>query len=33
MMRALGFYPTNKEIENMQNEIKYSDYDKYDKKE
>ena len=24
MMRALGHYPTNKEIENMMNEIKYS---------
>lgn len=24
MMRALGHYPTNKEIENMMNEVKYS---------
>ena len=26
MMRALGHYPTNKEIENMMNEIKYSHF-------
>lgn len=26
MMRSMGFYPTQKEIENMQNEIKFSSY-------
>ena len=26
MMRSMGFYPTQKEIENMQNEIRYSKY-------
>ena len=26
MMRALGHYPTNKEIENMMNEVKYSQF-------
>ena len=26
MMRSMGFYPTQKEIENMQNEIRYSRY-------
>eukprot|EP00828_Plagiopyla_frontata_P042010 TRINITY_DN6162_c0_g1_i5.p4 TRINITY_DN6162_c0_g1~~TRINITY_DN6162_c0_g1_i5.p4 ORF type:complete len:206 (+),score=48.65 TRINITY_DN6162_c0_g1_i5:1555-2172(+) len=26
MMRALGYYPTNKEIDNMKEEIKYSKY-------
>jgi Ca2+-binding EF-hand superfamily protein len=26
MMRSMGYYPTNKEIENMQNEIKLSKY-------
>lgn len=26
MMKALGYYPTLKEIENMQNEIRYKDY-------
>ena len=26
MMRALGYYPTNKEIENMMNEVKYSHF-------
>lgn len=26
MMRSMGFYPTNQEIENMKNEIKFSKY-------
>lgn len=26
MMRSMGFYPTQREIENMQNEIRYSKY-------
>ena len=26
MMRSMGFYPTNKEIENMQNEVRFSKY-------
>lgn len=26
MMRSMGYYPTNKEIENMQNEIRFSKY-------
>lgn len=26
MMRSMGYYPTNKEIENMQNEIRFSRY-------
>jgi hypothetical protein len=26
MMRALGYYPTNKEIENIMDEVKYSEY-------
>ena len=26
MMRSMGFYPTQKEIENMQNEIRFSKY-------
>ena len=26
MMQALGYYPTKKEIENMMNEVKYSEY-------
>lgn len=25
-MRALGYYPTQKEIENMQNEIRFSEF-------
>jgi hypothetical protein len=26
MMRSMGYYPTNKEIENMKNEIRFSKY-------
>jgi cilia- and flagella-associated protein 251 len=26
MMRSMGFYPTQKEIDNMQNEIRFSKY-------
>lgn len=26
MMRSMGYYPTQKEIDNMQNEIKFSSY-------